>query len=442
MGCLFDALNAYVNSNPSRFHMPGHKGRGNLESYDVTEIHGLDNLYESSGCIEGLEAEIGEVYGCKSIISAGGSTLCIQAMISGSVKPGEKIILDRYIHISVLNTLILLRLKPVWIYRESSPRFPLGAPISGRQLDEALSKNRDAKCVFITGEDYYGISPDIKALSLVCEKYGAKLLVDNAHGAYLKFLGGVKDEKKHPIDLGADMCCDSWHKTLPALTGSAVLNMRPQIDSKFMKQKMQMFGSSSPSYLIMLSMDSCLDYLKGEFAHELGCMLCFLSDLKVKIKAMGFEFWNESAHSVLKLTVSGLKLGLTGFELDETLREHRIYSEYCDFNCVILLVSPKNSRRDFDSLLEALEGVRPKKPELRQIDYFLSGELETKEDLAVAGIADYKCVSIEKSEGSIAGLISVKCPPCVPVVMPGEVITPEVVNILRACGYGSINVGG
>lgn len=214
MGSLRDALSAYINSNPTRFHMPGHKGKGKLESYDVTEIHGLDNLYESSGCIKELETEIGEVYGCKSILSAGGSTLCIQTMISSLLKPGEKIILDRHIHISVLNTLILLGLKPVWIYRECSLGLPFGDPISEHQLDEALRDNRDAKCVFVTGEDYYGISPDIKALSLVCEKHNVKLLVDNAHGAYLKFLGEKENEKKHPIDLGADMCCDSWHKTL------------------------------------------------------------------------------------------------------------------------------------------------------------------------------------------------------------------------------------
>ncbi|GHU86581.1 lysine decarboxylase [Clostridia bacterium] len=438
MGSLRDALNAYVDSNPTRFHMPGHKGKGNLESYDLTEIYGLDSLYESSGCIKELEAEIGEVYGCRSIISAGGSTLCIQTMISGLLKPGEKVILDRHIHISVLNTLILLRLKPVWIYREGSLGLPFGAPISEHQLDEALRENKDAKCVFITGEDYYGISPDIKALSQVCEKHNAKLLVDNAHGAYLKFLG----EKKHPIDLGADMCCDSWHKTLPALTGAAVLNMKPQFDPSFMKRKMRMFGSSSPSYLIMFSMDSCLDYLKNDFEHEVECMLCFLPELKAKIKAIGFEFLNEGTSSVLKLVISGLKLGVPGFELDEKLRQHRIYVEYCDYNCVILLIGPKNSQQDFSSLLEALEEVRPKKFELKQVNYFLNRKLEAEEDLTVAGFADCRSIPIEKSEGFVAGLVSVKCPPCVPAIMPGEVVTPEVINILKACGYDSINVGG
>ncbi|MDR1260116.1 MAG: aminotransferase class I/II-fold pyridoxal phosphate-dependent enzyme [Oscillospiraceae bacterium] len=434
MKTLFDAIKSYIESQPIRFHVPGHKGKLKLEKYDLTEIPKLDSLYSSCNCIKNLETEIGELYECKSIISVGGSTLCIQAMIASSLKPGEKIVIDRHIHISVLNALILLNADPIWVYRKHSTQAPFGQPIEEKQLDLTLKTNKDAKCVFITGEDYYGMAPNIPALAGVCKKYGAKLLVDNAHGAYLKFL----PKNKHPIHLGADLCCDSWHKTFPALTGAAVLNMTEQFNENYVKQRMQMFGSSSPSYLTMLSIDRCLAYLKSNFSRDLSVLLPKLTQLKNKLIKLGFEILNCEENS-LKLTISSLNLGLTGFELAAHLTNRNIHSEYCDHNCVVFMVGPQNSPEDFCRLTEALKEIKPKIAQTK-VNYSLRQKLVSQEKISAASFMNFTPTLIEESEKMMAaGPAVVMCPPCVPIIMPGEIVTQEVIHVLKVCKYKLIN---
>ncbi|MBQ3068206.1 MAG: aminotransferase class I/II-fold pyridoxal phosphate-dependent enzyme [Oscillospiraceae bacterium] len=441
MGYLLDAIEKYLKQNPARFHMPGHKGTNifgkcnftPLEQYDLTEIKGLDNLYESEGCISNLEERVSKILGFKSIITAGGSTSCIQAMLASVCNPGDKIIVDRNVHISVVNSIALLNLTPIWLFRKPQEDCAFGAQISAEDVKKTLNANSNVKCVFLTGEDYYGLAPNILEISKVCLEHNVYLLVDNAHGAYYSFLN------KHPMQLGASMCCDSWHKTLQALTGAAVLLMQDDFDTHFVKKRMQIFSSSSPSYLVLLSMDICADYLYKEFETDFKTFIERITEFKCEIKRLGFDILNDNEASVMKLTISGLKMGINGIDLAGILRDNCIEPEYVDYNCVVLLVNMFNRPQDFERLRKSLQNIQ-KKAQLPGISYCLTHEPEVACSIRTAMFAESRKVSIKKSEGCIAGQILPKCPPCVPVIMPGEVISEDVVSILDSCGYKFIDI--
>ncbi|MEG2039206.1 MAG: DegT/DnrJ/EryC1/StrS family aminotransferase, partial [Oscillospiraceae bacterium] len=263
---LRKAVEEYLEYDFSRLHMPGHKGVAPSAidlgaMYDITEFEGSDSLYAPTGCILELEKRFSELYCTEtSLLSAGGSTLCIQAMLALVAKPDCTLIAGRNIHISAVNAMALLGINPYWVYPEKCDNDPLIGRISPAAIQAALEKNPDAVGVYITSPDYFGVISDIKAISLICERYSVPLLVDNAHGAHLAFL----KPRLHPIRLGASMCCDSLHKTLPVLTGGALLHI---LDKRFAgdaKRCMSIFGSTSPSYLIMLSADNCMGLLEQD----------------------------------------------------------------------------------------------------------------------------------------------------------------------------------
>ena len=203
--------------------MPGHKGNGEIERYDLTEISGADSLYEASGIIAESEKNAGEIFGAKTFYSTEGSSLSIKAMLHlvclYAREKGEKplILAARNVHKSFVSAAVLLDFKIDWLYGERSSY--LECKISPRELESYFNgAERLPTAFYITSPDYLGNVQDVKGLSEVCHRYGVLLLVDNAHGAYLKFLS----PSRHPIDLGADIVCDSAHKTLPALTGAAL----------------------------------------------------------------------------------------------------------------------------------------------------------------------------------------------------------------------------
>lgn len=440
MGHLLDAIEKYLRQDPAKFHMPGHKGTNifskcnftPLEQYDLTEIKALDSLYESNSCIHNLEEKISRILGFKSIITAGGSTSCIQAMLASVCNPGDRIMVDRNVHISIINSIALLGLTPIWLFRKPQKN-SFGAKISAEDIKKALNTNSNVKCVLLTGEDYYGFMPNILEISKVCLEYKVYLLIDNAHGAYYSFLN------KHPMQLGASMCCDSWHKTLPALTGAAVLLMQDGFDACFVKKRMQMFSSSSPSYLVMLSMDICADYLYKEFETDFKIFIERIAEFKCEIKRLGFDILNDNEASVMKCTISGLKMGISGIDLAGVLRDNYIEPEYADYNCVVLLVNMFNKQQDFERLKKSLQDIQ-KKEQLPGISYCLTHEPKVACSIRTAIFAESRKVSIKKSVGCVAGQILPKCPPCVPVIIPGEVISEDVVSILDSCGYEFIDI--
>ena len=231
---ICDFVRDYALKAPLRLHMPGHKGKALLgpEALDITEVSGADSLYEAAGIIRRSEENASRLFGCPTFYSAEGSSQCIRAMLYLALLRAKEegrrplIAAARNVHRSFLSAVALLGLEVVWLWPEEGSYLSCG--VSPQALEELLRAEKPT-AVYLTSPDYLGNMADVAALAQVCHRHGALLLVDDAHGAYLRFL----ESSLHPMDLGADMCCDSAHKTLPVLTGGAYLhiskNYRPSI---------------------------------------------------------------------------------------------------------------------------------------------------------------------------------------------------------------------
>ena len=260
---IHDFVKKYIQSGVTRLHMPGHKGSGflGIEKYDITEIDGADVLYHSGGIIRESEDIASELFGsARTVYSCEGSSLSIRAMLYLALLYGRSIgrkpviLAARNAHKVFMTACALLDFETVWMLPESGSGV-VSCVITPKELDKKLSEMEEKPvAVYITSPDYLGFMSDIGGLSEVCKAHGVLLLVDNAHGAYLAFT----EKNMHPISLGADMCCDSAHKTLPVLTGGGYLHISENAPTFFKdnaENAMSIFASTSPSYIIMQSID-------------------------------------------------------------------------------------------------------------------------------------------------------------------------------------------
>lgn len=438
---ICDFVRNYIKNSPVRVHMPGHKGRalpdcgfGDAFLYDITEIPGADALFEAEGIICQSEENAKRLFGtAETVYSAGGSTLCIQAMLSAACGRGSSFICTRNAHRSVINACALLDLDPIWIYPEYISGSAVSGEISPETVENAIISNieKHPACVFITSPDYLGKIADIRGIAEVCRKYDIPLLVDNAHGAYLAFL----ENNLHPIALGADMCCDSAHKTLPVLTGGAYLHSGKRFSAAELKRNMSLFGSTSPSYLILESLDLCNKYLTESFGKDLSETVKRVNALKSRLSAV-YEILDSEP---LKLTVNALLCGLSGNDLAERLRERGVESEYSDSVHAVMMFSAMNTESDFERIANAMESIPMPRIRLEPPDVRI---LPLKRALSPAEACFSPKVRINTTDslGKIAAETVSVCPPCVPVVTPGEVIDENTIKILKIYSIFQINV--
>ena len=402
--------------------MPGHKGKPLLgcEPLDLTEIAGADELFAPDGIIAESEANAGKIFGCRTLYSAEGSSLCIRAMLYLAMKSAQEhgkppvIAAARNVHKTYLTAAALLGFETVWL-----PPDPARSYLSGGfVLSEACLEQHPA-ALYLTSPDYLGGIADIRAAADFCHRHGMLLLVDNAHGAYLKFLS----EPLHPTDLGADLCCDSAHKTLPVLTGGAYLHIAetaPEICHSSAKHAMALFASTSPSYLIMASLDLCNAYLSNQFTDDLRETIARIRQLRDTLSAQG---WDCTGDEPLKLTLLPKASGYPGTALADILRNHHIYAEFADPDHVVLMFSPQNAAADYERIANVLSQVKrraaitERPPQMTCPDCVMSPRetvLAVTERLPVM-----QCI------GRICAEFAVSCPPAVPVVMCGERISAE-----------------
>lgn len=437
---IYNFVNSYAKSGTVRAHMPGHKGRspagcgfGTAFPYDITEINGADSLYEASGIIAESEKNAASLFGtAATFYSAGGSTLCIQAMLATVCGQGRALICGRNAHRSVMNSCVLLDLEPCWLY----PEYENGSIVSGKltaaSVEKTIERYRDKNpaCVFITSPDYLGRLAPIAEIAEVCHRNGLPLLVDNAHGAYLAFL----ENSLHPIALGADMCCDSAHKTLPALTGAAYLHVENEKFIPEIKRDMALFGSTSPSYLIMESLDLCNKYLAEDFRAELAETVKKVSDFKERFAHMAVPDTEP-----LKVSFYAYPCGLRGYELAEQLRQSGVEVEYADETHVVLMFSASSTDGDFSKAAYAAERLMCPRILLRPPQFAIT-EAERAMSPREAFFAARETVPTEKALGRIAAESVTVCPPCIPIAAAGEVIDENIIKILKIYSIFHVNV--
>ena len=438
-------LEDYIREGMARMHMPGHKGilpepLAGAAAYDITEIQGADSLFECDGVIRRCEEAFARRYGAKeSLISCGGSTLCIQAMLALAAGPGEKVLFFRNIHKAALDAMILLDIRPVWLFPQDSGG-EIGC-ITPQEVAQSLGRDREIRAVYITSPDYYGQIHDIGGIARACHEAGVPLLVDNAHGAHLKFL----EEDLHPMTLGADLCCDSLHKTLPALTGSALLHIgSDRFTWAAAKEAMGLFGSTSPSYLMMLSMDM----LTGRFA-EIQAGTRRAAESCAALRALAaYKGLAPMGDDPMKLTLRPKALGRTGTEFAGRLREEGIECEFADEGHVVLMPSMQTPEEDFIRLREAIllscRGVSRQsgegKPPAGQTEASAGGRPQQAMSPRQAYFAPKEHIPLTQAEGRIYGDIRWPCPPAVPAIMPGEVLDKRLCKIFAASGKTQVKV--
>ena len=437
---IVDFLKDYQKKGMARFHMPGHKGKNFLgcEPWDITEIDGADSLYEASGIIAESERNASALFGSqKTCYSVEGSSHCIRTMLYLALTNRPKnalpvIVAARNVHKAFVYAAALLGFDIVWLWPEES-RSLCCCPVTAASLEAVLSKlSAPPAAVYITSPDYLGSMADIRSLADVCHRQGTILAVDNAHGAYLHFLPCPA----HPLDLGADICCDSAHKTLPVLTGGAYLHISdnlPQVYAHGAKAALALFGSTSPSYLIMASLDNCNRYLAEEYPARLSEYVSRMAALRRELQENGWQLHDSDP---LRLTVCAPS-GTSGFELGEKLRHKGMECEYADDSYLVLMVTPENTDKELAVLPAALgynhfpAGNKPVLPLAR------SQQVISVRD---AFFAPHEVIPATVSLGRICGSPIVSCPPAIPIAITGEIIGPEACELFRYYGIEMVDV--
>ena len=431
-------LRSYQEKSPVRMHMPGHKGAGILgfEGMDLTEIYGADELFAAEGIIKESEQNASSLFGCPTYYSTQGSTLCIQTMCtilcqdakSKGKKP--KILAGRNAHRSFIHAAALLDFDIAWLYGNSDY---LSCKISTETLEKEILENNPT-AVYLTNPDYLGNLLDIKSLASICKKHDVLLAIDNAHGAYLRFL----EPSLHPIDLGADLCCDSAHKTLPVLTGGAYLHLSDSLNQVWkndVKHFMEYFSSTSPSYLIMASLDATNEVLDTTFKKSLSECIQRVDVLKNALIQHGYTILSGEP---MKITISTKEFGYTGNEIANLLMECDIYPEFYDSDYIVLMPSPYNTKDDLKRLETCLCKIERKSvvfnsfPKLERARKVMS--------VRQALFAPSKMIEVSKSLGQVCSSVSVSCPPAILPVIPGEVISESSVEVMKYYGIETVRV--
>ena len=440
---LSDFLDSYAASGPVRMHMPGHKGK--LDPFDLTEVPGADSLYEAQGVIAQSEQAMAACYGAlETAYSAGGSTLCIQAMLAMAAGPGQRILCSRNLHVAAANAMALLDLRPEFLYGDEDPSLSqdsrLPPLLTGPAVAAGVNRWPDAAAVYVTCPDYFGGLSELQAIAAVCRGKGVPLLVDNAHGAHLSFL----ERNRHPIGLGASLCCDSFHKTLPALTGAAALHVG---DSRFVgraKAAMRLFGSTSPSYLILRSIDRLLPLLSSsEIRARLDLLASRCRYAEEAFLAQGISSLSGPWRDPCRMVLDAASAGLSGFALSEALERGGIVSEYADPCFVVLLPSVESTAEDFDRLLSFAQKALPK---LERNGAFPSPvpsllfRPERAMTMRQASLSFREQLAPQQAVGRVAACSASPCPPGVPVVLAGERIDQAAASLLVRRGFSTIEV--
>lgn len=423
--------------NKMRFHMPGHKGVGKTERDDITEVFGADVLYSPNGVILESEKIASKIFGSKATFySTEGTSLNVRAVVflvklyAKSIGREAKIVAVRNVHSSFISALALTDINPVWLYGKGDSIIDRTPSLD--EIREVIEREKPI-ALYLTSPNYLGYRSVIDDISKICHANDTLLIVDNAHGAYLKFL----PESEHPLDLGADICMDSAHKTLPCLTGTAYLHFGKTCPDFFVgnaNDALKLFASTSPSYLLIKSLDE-FNQKAESYKKSVKITARRVDLLKATLSEKGYRLVGNEP---LKITIAPKSYGYTGKEIADILMRKKVFVEFYDDDYVTLMVAPNNGDYSLNFFKKILLSI-PKRTEITTLPPKLPS-IKTAMGVREAEFSPKEEVLVSRTKGRVLAELCVSCPPAVPILCIGEVIDSDAILAFTYYGIDRIKV--
>lgn len=444
MKSLYEELMKYGESDYYPFHMPGHKRRvesSSIYKIDITEIDGFDNLHHAEGLLLELQKKAAKIYHAEeSFYLINGSTGGILSAIAAVAEKGKKLLMARNCHKSVYNAVLLNRLETEYLWPEVIEDFDIQGEIRAEKVEEILKKNNDFCAFVLTSPTYEGVISDIEKIAEIVHRYQIPLIVDEAHGAHLVLSGG---KVKGAIECGADIVINSVHKTLPAMTQTALLHIQGNlVDRKKLKKNLSIYQSSSPSYVLMASIDECMNFMleQGQERYERLLKLREKIDGKTKDFSGIRIFPAGETHDPGKLFISVKGTEITGQELYRVLlEEYHLQMEMASPTGVLGILTVMDSEEGVDRLLNALKEIDDKLSVYKKEGAKVFSELslgnvqipETRFSIYDAEQQNKEWLPADKAAGKISGEFIYLYPPGIPLIVPGEVLEEKMIQGLN-----------
>ena len=453
MNELYEKLEQYSKKNIVPMHMPGHKRNvkmlGNKLPYeiDITEIEDFDDLHHAEGVIKQIENKAKKIYESKrSFILVNGSTCGLLAGIRSVVNAHDKILVARNCHKSIYNAIELNFLDPIYLMPKTNDT-GIDGGIDPKQVEEKIKENPEIKLIVITSPTYEGVISNVKEICDIAHKHSIPVLVDEAHGAHIKFMEGL--EKYEALKAGADIVIQSIHKTLPALTQTSIMHIQGNlVEENEVARQLSIFETSSPSYILMSSINECLEIIENrkklfsEYRQNLQEFYSKVKDLK-RLEILGNIIDKKEIYDNGKIVILTNKTNITGKQLAKILRnDYKIETEMSNVNYVISMTSICDTKENFTQLLEALKEIDAKVEEktMRKSDYLF--KLPRKELSINEAIKNRngEMIDFKEAEGKISKEYIWIYPPGIPIIVPGEVISENIIEKLEIIMKADIEV--
>lgn len=454
MASLYDKLIEYNKSDYYGFHMPGHKRNEKMfgtrlpYGIDITEIDGFDDLHHAETLIKDQEERAAHLYKAEEThFLVNGSTVGILSAILGVTNRGDKILVARNCHKSVYNAMELNGLRPIYIYPEYEKDLQINGEVSGEKIEILLNENPDVKAVMIVSPTYDGVLSDVEKIAQIVHKRGIPLIVDEAHGAHFGFHPYFPENSNVK---GADIVIHSVHKTLPSLTQTALIHINGEIvDREKVRKYLHMLQSSSPSYILMASIDRCMELLESEgdtlfelYAQRIDVLRTELQGLK-HLEILQTEQFDRS-----KFLISVKKTGITSKKLaDILLHTYHLQMEMTGGTYVLAMTALGDTKEGFERLKRALFEIDQSLSDEKQEDH-LPVELPklplvcTNEEIERKKCGNEELILWKASIGRISTEYAYVYPPGIPLIVPGEQITQEAIQVLALYAELGFSVEG
>ena len=453
---IINKLNDIKNSGIVSFHVPGHKNgkifdrlgysdfKNNIVNIDTTEIPGTDNLHSPEEIIKKSQEIAAKVFKSDyTFFLVNGTTCGIQAAIMSVCSLKDKIIVNRDCHQSVINTCILGDIEPIYINPDIDKNTGISLGVSLTDIKKLVEEDEDIKAVLITSPTYYGINTDIKSISDYLHKKNKILIVDEAHGSHI----GLSDRLGvSATQQGADIAIQSTHKTLPCFTQASMIHIKSDIvDINRLKSFLRIVQSSSPSYIMMSSIEMAVEIYKYHGKELMKELIDNIDETKDYIKNLkNIYLYDYKGNDITKMYIITKNLNRSGYEIENILREkYKIQVELSNPYGVLLICSIGNDKHDFEKLRQALKYIDNEIGDecLLEIDYpnhIPNKALNPRE----AFYSNKKSIPMNKAIGKICAEYIIPYPPGISLLSPGEIITKEVIEYVRKCKKIGMNITG